>query len=177
MFERNRIDNSLQQLSVPAEITLQNGTELKGKFHFTAARSIYEVLNGANQFLEFETYDGERTLIAKSTLASIKIISVPASGGLSAKLRDGDTFEPHAVLGVARDASWEEVRQAYFKLSKIYHPDLYAGATLPNEVKDYLAAMARRINAAYKALEVPQQAIKRAEVEKAKPIFTSAQRF
>ena len=177
MFERNRIDNSLQQSSVPAEIALQDGTELKGKFHFTAARSIYEVLNGGIQFLEFETYDGDRSLIAKSTLASIKIISVPASGGLNAKLRDGDSFEPHVVLGVPRSAAWEDVRQAYVKLSKIYHPDLYAGATLPIEVKDYLAAMARRINAAYQALEIPQQAVKRSEVEKAKPVFTSPQRF
>lgn len=177
MFERNRVDNTLQHMTVPAHITLNDGSVHKGKFIVSAARSIYDVLNGETKFLEFETFTGERSLIAKATLASINIVNVPAAGGLKAKLADGDTFDPHAVLGVTRDAAWDDVRQAYLKLSKVYHPDLYANVALPLEVKDYLAAMARRINAAYKALEEPQQAAKRAVIEKAKPVFTSPQRF
>jgi DnaJ domain len=176
MFERNRVDNSLQQMTVPAHITLNDGSVHKGKFIVSAARSIYDVLNGETKFLEFETFTGERSLIAKANLASISIVTVPTAAGLRSKLADGD-FDPHAVLGVSRDSSWDDVRHAYLKLSKIYHPDLYSNVALPAEVKDYLAAMARRINAAYKALEEPQQAAKRAVIEKAKPIFTSPQRF
>jgi DnaJ domain len=176
MFERNRVDNTLQQMTVPAHITLNDGSVHKGKFIVSAARSIYDVLNGDTKFLEFETFAGERSLIAKSNLASIHIVTVPSTGGLKAKL-DVDQFDPHAVLGVPRDATWDDVRQTYLKLSKIYHPDLYSNVALPVEVKDYLAAMARRINAAYHALEVPQQAAKRAVMEKAKPVFTSPQRF
>jgi hypothetical protein len=176
MFERNRVDNTLQQMTVPAHITLNDGSIHKGKFIFSAARSIYDVLNGETKFLEFETFAGERSLIAKANLASISIVTVPTTGGLRAKLADGD-FDPHVVLGVTRDSSWDDVRSAYLKLSKIYHPDLYSNVALPAEVKDYLAAMARRINAAYKALEEPQQAAKRAVIEKAKPVFTSPQRF
>jgi hypothetical protein len=39
-----------------------------------------------------------------------------------------------------------------------------------------MSAMARRVNAAYAALEVPMQAAKRAVIEKAKPVYTSTQR-
>ncbi len=176
MFERNRVDNSLQQMTVPAHITLQDGSIHKGKFIVSAARSIYDVLNGETKFLEFETFAGERSLIAKANLASINIVSLPSNAGLKSKL-DVDQFDPHAVLGVPRDAPFDDVRHAYLKLSKLYHPDLYLNVALPAEVKDYLAAMARRINAAYSALELPQQAAKRAVMEKAKPVFTSPQRF
>jgi DnaJ domain len=177
MFERNKIDNSMQQAAVPAEVTLDDGRLVKGKFLITASRSIFEVLNGEGHFLEFETYDGERTLIARSMLKSVKIVSVPSGSNLKSRVRDGDNFEPHMILGVASDAPWDEIRAAYVKLSKAYHPDRYATADLPHEVRDYLSAMSRRVNAAYAALEVPMQAAKRAVIEKAKPIFTSSQRL
>ncbi len=177
MFERNKIDNSMQQAAVPVEVTLDDGRLVKGKFLITASRSIFEVLNGEGHFLEFETYDGERTLIARSMLKSVKIISVPSGSNLKSRVRDGDNFEPHMILGVASDAPWDEIRAAYVKLSKAYHPDRYATADLPQEVRDYLSAMSRRVNAAYAALEIPMQAAKRAVIEKAKPVFTSPQRF
>ncbi|MBK9078291.1 MAG: J domain-containing protein [Hyphomicrobium sp.] len=177
MFERNRVDNTLQQMTVPAEITLADGQVRKGKFIVSAARSIFDVLNGDTKFLDFETFDGDRSLIAKSTLASITMVSAPSTGGLKARLQDGGDFDPYAILGVSQGTSWEDVRAAYLKLSKIYHPDLFLSVALPPEVRDYLAAMARRINSAYRALEVPQQAAKRAVIEKAKPIFTSPQRL
>jgi DnaJ domain len=176
MFERNRIDNSLQQAAVPAEVMLDDGRLVKGKFLITASRSIFEVLNGDGHFLEFETYDGERTLVARSMLKSVKIISVPSESNLKSRVRDSDNFDPHMILGVTSDAAWDDIRAAYLKLSKKYHPDRYATADLPHEVRDYLSAMSRRVNAAYAALEIPMQAAKRAIIEKAKPIFTSPQR-
>jgi curved DNA-binding protein CbpA len=70
---------------------------------------------------------------------------------------------------LAAGASREEARQAYFRLAKDYHPDRYATVELPKEVRDYLAAMARRINAAHAALETP---IKR-QAARPEPVFTS----
>jgi DnaJ domain len=55
--------------------------------------------------------------------------------------------------GAARD----EIREAYVALAKAYHPDRYANVVLPPEVADYMAAMARRINAAHAALEAPEK--------------------
>lgn len=174
MFERNKVDNAIQQSTVPAEITLTSGEVVKGRFVITSSRSITDVLNGESQFLEFETFDGERALLAKSTLAAVRLIAIANATSLKSRMRDAEIFDPHAVLGLSGDAAWDDVRQAYLTLSKTYHPDRFAGVALPTEVRDYLAAMARRINAAYTALEVPHQAAKRADGEKARPIFTSA---
>jgi hypothetical protein len=177
MFERNKVDNSLQQTTVPVEMTLEDGEVLKGKIIMAASRSIYEVLNGETKFIDFETYQGKRSLIAKAQLKSLEILPVPSSAGLKNRLRDGDQFDPYMVLGVPSSATFEEIKAAYHKLSKIYHPDKFAAVELPNEVREYLAAMSRRINAAYMALEAPFQANKRAEIVKAKPVFVSPQRF
>jgi hypothetical protein len=177
MFERNKVDNSLQQASVPVELTLEDGETLKGNIIMSSARSIYDVLNGEAKFVDFETYEGHRSLIAKARLKRVEIVRLSNTGGLKAGIRDGDQFDPYSVLGVAPGAAFEDVRAAYLKLSKVYHPDRYAAAELPPEVREYLSAMARRVNAAFMALEAPVQAAKRADIVKAKPIFTSPQRF
>ena len=119
-----------------------------------------DALNGTAAFIEFEPYGGERAFLAKAQLASVQLVGVPKAATCPRRTRDGDRFDPHAILGVAANAGWEEIRQAYRKLAKSYHPDRYASAELPVEVQDYLAAMARRVNAAYAALEVPRQAAK-----------------
>ena len=135
-----------------------------------------DVLNGSGGFIEFEPYGGERSFIAKSQIFSLKLVGVPRAGNLQQRVRNMDDFDPHQVLGVPYGTPWDEVRQAFVQRSKVYHPDRYANAALPEEVKDYLAAMARRINAAYAALEIPHQATKTAAAQRAEPIYTSQPR-
>ena len=68
------------------------------------------------------------------------------------------------------------MKSAYHRLAKLYHPDRYTAAELPPEVRDYLAGMTRRVNAAYAALEAPQQIAKQIAVQQAVPIYTSPAR-
>ena len=174
MFERNRVDNVPEPSAVPVEVMLADGALVKGKLLVSAGKTLADALNGTAAFVEFEPYGGERTFLSKGQLASVQLVGVPKAANLSAKTRDGDSFNPHAILGVSPDAGWEEVRQAYHKLAMSYHPDRYASAELPLEVQDYLAAMARRVNAAYAALETPRQGVRvPTAAKRAAAVYTS----
>ena len=169
MFDRNRTDYLPEPSGIAVEIALADGTIARGRLLVAMGKTLAEVLNGAGIFIEFEPYGGERTFLAKAQLASVKPIDVPRAPNLGARLSDPGGFNPHAVLGLAAGTSREEARAAYFRLAKAYHPDRYATAELPAEVRDYLSAMARRINAAHAALEVP---LKKQAVRE-EPVFTS----
>jgi hypothetical protein len=156
MFERNRSDYIPEPNAVPVEAALTDGTTARGRVVAAAGKSLADVLNSTAGFIEFEPYGGERSFLAKTQLASVKPVNVPRAPSLGVRLDDRGGFDPCAILGIAAGAGREEVRQAYLRLAKTYHPDRYASAELPEEVRDYLAAMARRINAAHAALEKPR---------------------
>ena len=56
--------------------------------------------------------------------------------------------DPYKVLGVSRDASDEEIKQAYRRLAKKYHPDRNPG-------DEEAAKKMQRINAAYEQIKNP----------------------
>ena len=58
--------------------------------------------------------------------------------------------DPYKVLGVSPDASDEEIKQAYRKLAKKYHPDLNPG-------DETAAKKMQEINAAYEQIKNPEK--------------------
>lgn len=56
--------------------------------------------------------------------------------------------DPYSVLGVSPDASEEEIKRAYRKLAKKYHPDLNPG-------DQEAARKMQQINAAYEQIQNP----------------------
>lgn len=58
--------------------------------------------------------------------------------------------DPYKVLGVSPDASDEEIKQAYRKLAKKYHPDLNPG-------DQEAAQKMQQINAAYEQIKNPEK--------------------
>lgn len=59
--------------------------------------------------------------------------------------------DPYKVLGVSRDASDEEIKRAYRRLAKKYHPDLNPG-------DEEAARKMQEINAAYEQIKNPEKA-------------------
>ena len=59
--------------------------------------------------------------------------------------------DPYKILGVSRDASDDEIKRAYRKLAKQYHPDLNPGDPAA-------AKKMQEINAAYEQIKDPQKA-------------------
>lgn len=60
------------------------------------------------------------------------------------------------MLGLDRNADFAKVKSAYHAQAMIYHPDRFAHHQLPDEVRCYLDAMARRINTAFAVLEAAE---------------------
>ena len=61
-------------------------------------------------------------------------------------------MNPYQVLGVSPGASAEEIREAYMKLVKKYHPDRYQDSDLKKQAEDKM----KQINAAYDLLTKKQ---------------------
>ena len=59
--------------------------------------------------------------------------------------------DPYKILGVSPDASDEEIKQAYRRLAKKYHPDLNPG-------DEVAAKKMQEVNAAYEAIKNPEKA-------------------
>lgn len=57
------------------------------------------------------------------------------------------------VLGVREDASMAEIKKAYRKLVKEYHPDKLSAGSMPQEYIDFANQKIREINEAYEYLE------------------------
>ncbi|MEO1720284.1 MAG: DnaJ domain-containing protein, partial [Pseudomonadota bacterium] len=133
MFERNAVDNGNDLVAIAAEIGLETGETVSGRFLLSRARDLHATLNGPDTFVLFERYGRAREYVAKSALRAVRVLDVGRAPRLTAKVQDQDQFDPHQVLGLGRNASVDDVRKAWHKLSLQYHPDRYANAELPGE--------------------------------------------
>lgn len=170
MFERNRIDNVEQTAAIAVELTTDTGAVLTGRLYVAAGRSLFDMLNSAGSFLEFEAYGGERTYVAKAAVRNVRLVGVTRAQSLGTRARDLDGFDPHTILGVPASAAFDDVKAAWHRLSKRYHPDCFANVALPDEVAEYLSVMARRVNAAFQALETAHLSKRRAAEAASTPV-------
>ncbi len=156
-----------------AVLTLTDGSELKGRIAVPPGRTLVDALNGTQLFIEFEEFAGARSYIGKHAIASIRLLN-PPRGQTLPRMRDADGFEPHQILGLPLGAPFEDVRAAYLAKAKVYHPDRYSNAELPDEVRRYLEDMSRRINAAFSALEGSHQEKRQSNVQRLAPVVYSS---
>ncbi|MEQ8824583.1 MAG: J domain-containing protein [Filomicrobium sp.] len=173
MFERNRIDNAsrTRENTIHVELELDDGRIAKGCVFLVSTRQLYDEMNDNGGFLDFQSYEGPRELIAKSTLRTIRPTKVPAAKPLPTASANPNEFDPYKILGLPRGAAMEAAREAYHRLARRYHPDRFNGADLPDEISDYIQAMSRRLNAAYAALDKPLKAKREINRAKTEPIY------
>ncbi len=151
MFERNRVDNRAETL-IAIEITMADASVLSGRAVLPAGRGVHKLLDGEEAFLYIEGFEGGGSFVPKSDIRNVKVIAPPRAMATALFIPDARNFDPHRVLGLEKGASFEQIRDAYHRLSKVYHPDRYAAIDLPREVKAYLDAMSKNVNAAFQAL-------------------------
>ncbi|MDX9808904.1 MAG: co-chaperone DjlA [Sphaerochaetaceae bacterium] len=65
----------------------------------------------------------------------------------------GSALQAYAVLGLTKDATVDEIKKAYRKLSIEFHPDSVASKGLPEEFTQFATEKFRAIQAAYETLK------------------------
>lgn len=163
MFERNPVDNKAETL-IAVEVTMADGSKVSGRAVLAPGKGVHKLLEGGDSFIYVDGFDGDGAFLPKAEIKGLKVIQPARPNNTALNIPDARHFDPHRVLGLEKGASFEEIRDAYHRLTKIYHPDRYASVELPREVKAYIDAMAKNVNAAFRAL--------RYVGEKQAPVYT-----
>jgi DnaJ domain len=152
MFERNRVDNTMTA-TIAVELTLADGSIVTGRAAMPSGRQVHKLMDGAEAFLFVETFEGEGTFVPKVDVKSLKLVPLARPQELRIAATDVSSFDPYKVLGVERGCTLEDLKAAYHRLTKVYHPDSYAGVALPPEVAAYIDSRCKQVNAAFRVLK------------------------
>ena len=135
-------------------LTLADNQMVTVSIRLPLSRRLADALNNDDVFLDAITPSGQQQFIAKSTIKLVRSANVPRADQLDTEGRVPGTpaFDPYAILKVARDANPEDIKTAYHRMARLYHPDRIASYELPDEVKDYVRTMLVRINLAFEQI-------------------------
>jgi DnaJ domain len=169
----------------PVELLLVDGTALRGSLLVSRDKSIRDFFNIlTDPFFDFECAREGSVVLAKSSVRRIlpegaqKKEDQGKIDALAARQAEFERNDPYKLLGVSIGVDAETLRKAYISKARMYHPDKFADAGLPQEVFEYLNAMARRVNAAYEDIgHVIEAAAKKAEAAAAAPAAAPGKRF
>lgn len=145
---RERVNRTLVAL------TLSDDTVVTVAMRMPLSNRLADALNAPDMFLDVLTPSGEQRYIAKSDIRQVRSMELPKTDQLDLEARQAGLADadPHSVLQVENCASPEEIRQAYHRMARLYHPDRIGAYELPSEIKDYARAMLVRINLAFEQL-------------------------
>lgn len=115
---------------------------------------ISDALNGADRFVDAVTPDGDQLFLSKEDIRRVALVDVPKVSQLNFYRRASDkaAFDPYQVLKVPRGASHDEIKHAYHRMVRLYHPDRIGNFELPDEMHEYARVMLVRINLAYEQI-------------------------
>lgn len=132
-----------QKTRVAVELLLADGSQVIGHVFVGQHARVSDELNDDRRFLPVELGSGRVVNLSKASI--VRVAELPPPEG---HRRLGGS-EPHALLGVSRESSDDEVKQAYTELARAYHPDRWANSHLPREAMEALNLALARVNEAY----------------------------
>lgn len=160
MFAKAEPSNSLRRQR--ARLRLRDGLTQEGALLIPRHKAARDVVNDEAPFIEFESDAGAVAFFLKDEIARIEPLDGPAPArpqsdpvGERASAASAPRFfgdDPHAVLGVSRDADATAIRRAWIDLARAWHPDRLAALDLPPELIRHAQAVLARVNAAYERL-------------------------
>lgn len=65
-----------------------------------------------------------KVLITKNSLISRNIFVLNTCCWLKKKFSTKTKLDPYLILEINRQSDWKTIKKAYFKLARLYHPDL-----------------------------------------------------
>ena len=153
MFSKADPTNVLKRIRVAW--TTRLGETEAGVVLVPAHHNLRQALNDESPFLELETEAGRQSFILKTEIARIDPLDRGDAKPKAANEGPSrfDAHDARVVLGVAGDASEDEIHAAWRDLAKAYHPDRLAALGLPNEMLRHADRVLSRINVAYQRLK------------------------
>lgn len=120
-------------------------------------QSIPAILGSATRLIEEELFEEAIRFLEKARGDQAE--GVADDHRITQKLQEAQTLlrrskekDYYKVLGVARDADAREIKKAYRRLTKKYHPDKYRGELKAEDIQTKMSA----INEAYEVLSNPE---------------------
>jgi DnaJ-domain-containing protein 1 len=141
-------ENTAHVYQLPVTLTLTNGEHMHGDLLLSRMQTLIDVMNKGDPFVQMLGEDRRTFAIAKHSIALARVNPPERSA-----LEVASASDPRTVLGVDKREDPHTIREAYLKKVRQYHPDNFAGVSLPPEVARYIEAMFHRIQSAYEELQ------------------------
>lgn len=150
-----RAEYERQKTPVKAIIVTADGKKHDVRLLINHGESLVNFMNSGSAFIEVEDEKKNKTLLARSFIQSI----TPKDSGMD-KVSDEIASEkwrhhsqdPYIMLDVQIDASDEDIKNAYHKLARAYHPDRMLSMDLPPAMLAHGEEILKKINIAYEAI-------------------------
>ena len=125
------------------ELELDTGTLMNGYLFLGQTQRLSDLMNDDRTYLPFEDMDGGITIFTKGMARRVKPVEKAQTAAA------GDSADPYALLGVAKDATEVQLREAYHRKVQETHPDKLSNLGLSPELVKYAHERMSRINDAY----------------------------
>jgi DnaJ like chaperone protein len=112
-----------------------------------------DILDGLFHIAKADGVVHEREVLFLRRISEIFDIEAGHFDSILARHADMGQADPYTVLGIGREASFEEIRKHYRRLVRENHPDRAIARGLPEEFVAIASTRAAALNAAYETIE------------------------